>query len=556
MNPIHTGIKIHKTLKNAHRMRAILSVFARYGFRSLIEAIHLDHLINRFGSRSESSHLPPPVRLRKAFEELGPTFIKLGQVLSTRSDLIPQEYIEEFVKLQDNAVPLDFEIIFQILKNELGPEMMKQFQEIEETPIGSASIAQVHRAHLITGEIVVIKVQRPGIMETINNDLHVLYTIASLIEEFIPELRVYQPVAIVDEYFKTLRLETHFVVEANNIRRFQENFREQEKIIIPQVYHSLCSERILTMEALEGTPLSKEGCLEQLQISRADLIRSVISFYMKMVFVDGLFHGDLHPGNVFVYADGSIGLIDFGVIGRLNKKTQLGIASMLLALAKEDYEQLASEYIELSAYNELVDTDQFAKDLRELIAPYFGLNLRNTNVGRLLLGTAGLAGKHHISVPAELLLFFKSLVHVESLGRRIDPDFDFLPITIEVADSLVRKKFESQRTTEQLGDFSREGRVLFASLPKHLNYFLRKWNSPNHAIRFRSDQLSELSRATRKGMIFISLSLMISSLILASALTQIFSHNGETSANHSGIVYLSLASFLGVIVSYLMWRRD
>ena len=334
-----------------------------------------------------------------SFEELGPTFVKLGQLLATRPDLVPEEYVTEFEKLHDRVQPLPFSVIEGVLKDEFGNSLYQKFESIDPEPLGSASIAQVHRARLITGEHVVIKVQRPGIIQKINDDLSVLYLLAELIVHYIPEARPYNPVGIVDEYFRTLEFETNFVVEANNIRRFQKNFADHEDIKIPKVYLDHTTERVLIMEALPGIPLSQEGALLQENIEPNEVIRKGLRAYLKMVFEDGLFHGDLHAGNFFVLPNNQIGLIDFGVVGRLNTRTQAAIANMLLALSKEDYERMAYEYVDLAPFTDRVNIDLFAKDLRELIAPYFGLTLKNVNLGKILMKSSGIAARHHLQVP-------------------------------------------------------------------------------------------------------------------------------------------------------------
>ncbi|RYZ61497.1 MAG: AarF/ABC1/UbiB kinase family protein, partial [Proteobacteria bacterium] len=339
-------------------------------------------------------------------------------VLASRPDLIPESFTKEFEKLHDRVQPLSFETVEQVLKEEFGPSLYEKFKSIDPAPLGSASIAQVHKAELATGEIVVVKVQRPGILHTINDDLDVLYMLSELLMKYVPETRPYNPVGIVNEFFKSLELETNFIVEANNIRRFDANFTSEADIKIPIVYMDLTTERVLTMEMLQGYPLSHEAALKQPGVDADTIIRKGLRAYMKMVFSDGLFHGDLHAGNFFVMPDNQIGLIDFGVVGRLNLKTQAAIANMLLALAREDYERMAYEYVDLAPFTDKVSVDLFAKDLRELIAPYFGLTLKNVNLGRILMTSSSIAAQHHLSVPTELMLFFKSIVSIEGLGRK------------------------------------------------------------------------------------------------------------------------------------------
>lgn len=499
-----------------------MGVFAKHGFHNVAEKVKLGKfVVARLSASADVEKFSAPERLRMSFEELGPTFVKLGQLLATRPDLIPEEYVTEFEKLHDNVQPVSYATIEEVLKKEFGPELRARFSYIDQQPLGSASIAQVHRATLNTGEHVVIKVQRPGIIQTINDDLNVLYLLAELLHTYVPETRMYNPMGIVDEYFKTLDLETNFVVEANNIRRFQQNFAHEAKVKIPKVYMELTTEHILTMEALPGTPLSKDEALKQEGIDPNEVIRTGLRAYMKMVFLDGLFHGDLHAGNFFVLPGNQIGLIDFGVVGRLNNKTQSAIANMLLALAKEDYERLAYEYVDLAPFTDKVNIDLFARDLRQLIAPYYGLTMRNVNLGKILMSSSAIAARHHLIVPTELMLFFKSIVSVEGLGRKIIKDFDFLQYSLEMAGELVKHQFEPGRMMQDMTQVLRESKSFINALPRQANFLLRKINSPDHAFRLHVREIEDLKKSVEASFNLTFLGLIIGSLILSASLISV-----------------------------------
>lgn len=549
MKILATGRQIGRTFKNASRLRTIVGVFARHGFANIAEKIKLGRFVlERLNSQADIDKFSPAERARMSFEELGPTFVKLGQLLATRPDLVPEDFVLEFSKLHDQVAPISFDLVSKVLKEE---GLFDKFLTIEPTPLGSASIAQVHRAILKDGSSVVIKVQRPGIIQTINDDLNVLYFLAELLENYVPETKALNPVAIVDEYFKTLELETNFVVEANNIRRFSANFAAEPGIKIPKVYFELVSERVLTMEALDGHPLSAEGALKQEGINTEELLKKGLRCYLKMVFTDGLFHGDLHAGNFFVLPDCRVGLIDFGVVGRLNAKTQAAIASMLVSLAKEDYERLAYEYIDLAPFTEKVNVDLFAKDLRNLIAPYFGLTLKNVNLGKILLSSSSIAAKHHLSIPTELMLFFKSLVAIEGLGRKIQEDFDFLSYSLEFAGELIRIQYEPTKVMNDMSQLARESKSLIAALPRQVSFLFRKLNSPDHAIRIQIKEIEELKKGVLLSFNLLFLGIIIGSLLLSSSL--IFVHPTE---NHiagmptMSFIGYSLAGALGIIAFF------
>lgn len=529
-----------------------MGVFAKHGFHGVAEKIKLGKfLIERFSASEELEKLTVPERLRLSFEELGPTFVKLGQVLASRPDLIPEDYTSEFEKLHDRVQTLPFDVVESVLKEEFGNSLYQKFTFIDPSPLGSASIAQVHKARLATGETVVVKVQRPGIIQTINDDLNVLYMLAELLMSYVPETRAFNPVGIVDEFFKTLELETNFVVEANNIRRFTVNFANEPDIKIPKVYIDLTTERVLTLEALEGAPLSQEDALKQEGIDAETIVRMGLRAYMKMVFTDGLFHGDLHAGNFFVLPNNRVGLIDFGVVGRLNRKTQAAIANMLLALSREDYERLAYEYVDLAPFTDKVNVDLFAKDLRELIAPYYGLTLKNINLGRILMSSASIAAKHHLSVPTELMMYFKSIISVEALGRKIIPDFDFLQYTIDIANELVKTQFDPSKMMGDVSQVFRESRNLINALPRQANFFLRKLNSPAHAFRLNVPQVDEFKKSFELSFNLLFLGMIMGSLILSAS--YIFVQPTESHINGmptmSFIQYL-IAATLGIVAFF------
>lgn len=531
-----------RALKNANRLRQIVSVFARHGFYNIAERINVgQYILERLTSTtSEIEKRSIPERIRMSFEELGPTFVKLGQLLATRPDLIPQEYVDEFAHLHDRVQPLPYSTIEKVLKEEFGENLGQYFLFINQEPIGSASIAQVHRAQLITGEDVVIKVQRPGITQIINEDLNVLYFLAEMIETYIPESHSYNPVAIVDEYFKTLELETNFIVEANNIRRFRKNFEADPDISIPQVYMDLTTERCLTLEAVKGIPLSQENAIEIVGCDRQEIVKKGLRAYLKMVFADGLFHGDLHAGNFFVMANNRIGLIDFGVVGHLNPKTQSSIANMLLALKNEDYERLAYEYVDLAPFTEQINVDLFAKELRQIIAPFYGLSLKNVNLGKLLMNSSAVAATHGLTVPTELMLFFKSIVHIEGVGHKIMKDFDFLSFTMEIAGELVKNQIEPQKVTNELFQMARESRHLINALPRQINYLFRRLNSPNHSIRLQIHEWDEMRKSIQSSFNLLFLGIVIAALIVSASFVSVESQSVQI----AGLPTLSFILFL------------
>jgi ubiquinone biosynthesis protein len=520
-------------------------VFAANGFQNVAERIKLGRFVLERFTNADMDKYTAAERLRMCFEELGPTFVKLGQLLATRPDLVPLDFVEEFKKLHDQVSSLPFTRIQKVLEEQFGADIQTVFLEVDAVPMAAASIAQVHRARLVTGEDVVVKVQRPGIADVIADDVNILYFLADLLQKYIPETRLYNPVGIVDEFFKSLSLETNFIVEANNIRKFQENFKTDDTVKIPNVYFDLSGPRVLVMEALAGFPLSQKSALEQEGIDREEVIRTGLRCYFKMVFRDGFFHGDLHAGNLFILPNNQIGLVDFGIVGRLNRRVRDAIANMFVALYSEDYERLAYEYVELAPYNDLIDVDVFARDLQSLLAPFFGLSMKNMNLGRLLMDSTVVAAKHHVMLPSELMLFFKSVVTVEGMGHMVIKDFDLLGQALEFASELVKAKYEPKRIRDDLLMLSRDSAGMLYNLPRQIKQFVRKINHPDFAVRMSMVELEEIKRSIETSSNILFLGLIIGSLILASSIALFINHGPY-------LLGLPIPSALGLILASVL----
>lgn len=478
-----------------------------------------------------------------SFEELGPTFVKFGQLLASRPDLIPIEFSEEFKKLHDQVLTVEWSAIESVLLEHFGRDWRRVFSTFDQNPLAAASIAQVHSATLVNGEKVVVKVQRPAIEPVIEEDLGILYQLADLLEKYVPETGLFNPSGIVDEFARALELETNFVIEANNIRRFQDNFAHEPNIKIPNVYSQHSGRRVMVLEALEGIPLSHKNALDQEGINPESVLRTGLRCYLKMVFTDGLFHGDLHAGNMFVLPNNRIGLIDFGVVGRLNRKTQSAIANMLVALAGEDYDRLAYEYIDLAPYSGHVDVDLFARDLRDLIAPYYGLTLKHVNVGRLLMDSTAIAARYQLQLPSELIMFFKSIVTIEGMGRVIVKDFNFLAYSLEFAAELVQSRTEPTKVMRDLSGVGRDLNSLLITLPRQLKQLVRRVSSPDFSFRLDLKQIDEIKQLQKNSANTIFYGVVIAALIISASMIQTFSQGHGWSHQWFGIPAMAVLQY-------------
>lgn len=409
----------------------------------------------------------------------------------------------------------------------------------------------MHQAVLKTGETVVVKVQRPGIVRLIHNDLGVLYRIASLVERYVPESKIYSPRSIVDEFFKTLELETNFLIEANNMKRIAQNFALDDFVKVPKVYDDYCTQKVLTMEKLEGMPLSQIHYSSNAPgIDRELVVKNGLKAFFLMVFKHGLFHGDLHAGNLFVMPDSKIGLVDFGVVGRLSPKTKDSVANMLLAIATEDYEALAYEYVELAPYNGNVSIDQFSKEIRDMFGPYYGMTFKNVNLGKLLMDSTSVAARHQIIMPSELMLFFKAVVTVEGMGRLVLKDFDILSHMLDFAQELVASKLDPNRLMKDLTQFGRDTTSFFSVLPRQLKQLMRKLNSRDFAFDMHIAELESLKNSVETSGKNISRGLVVAALLIGGTMLL----NSPKGPEFYGFPVLSLAAYLLASVIFIRIR--
>jgi len=496
MKVISTATNVAQAFKNAGRVTEILRVLVRHGFIDLLHRMNLSRFLGDKEVADPSySALPVPERLRLSFEELGPTFVKLGQLLATRSDLIPEAYVEEFSKLQDNVSTVPFEEIRSFVEQDLKRSLNEIFSEFDTTPKAAASIAQVHFATLKSGEKVAVKIQRPGIDKIIQNDISILRGLAVLLEKYIPEVEPFNPVGLVEEFFQSIVFELDFRVECNNIRKIKNNLKELTKISIPKVYEEFSTSKILVLEQFDGIRFSDREAILKAGIEPREILEIGADAFFHMVMHDGVFHGDLHPGNLFVLSNGNIGIIDFGIVGRLGRRVKDSIISMFIAIMDEDYESLASEYLFLCSPSAETDVNLLQKDLMDTLSPYVGMSLGDVNAGKLLLRSTHIAAEHRLKVPRELMLLFRAIMTIDGLGKKLDPHFDVIQLGNRLAKQVLSSRYSKERLTHDLIILGRDLQDTLETFPRLLKRFLRVWSHNHFAFELKSKELSELTKA-------------------------------------------------------------
>lgn len=425
-------LAVRQIYRHGTRWADILSVLSKYGLADSIDRLGIEVAKDLLkGPQGEAiARLPWEPRIRMALTELGPTFIKLGQLLSTRPDLVGVALAQELEKLQDQVTADPPEVVRRLIATELGRPLEDVFSHFEDQPLASASIGQVHKAILHTGQLVVIKVQHPNIEEKLLVDLEILNGLAYLAER-IPEFRLYRPQALVAELRRTLVREIDFVRELRNLQEFQANFREDLKVRIPRAYPELSTKRILVLQYLDGVKLTEGERLEQLAVDLNEVARRLARAYLKMVFEHGFYHADPHPGNILIFADGSIGLLDFGMVGRLDDALREKFQALLSALVSLDADHLAVIVSELGAAPVSLDRASLALDLADFVAYYGHMPLDQFDLGGALSEMIEVLRRYRIVLPSRIAMLLKTLIVLEGTGQLLNPDFHLLEIIKE-----------------------------------------------------------------------------------------------------------------------------
>jgi ubiquinone biosynthesis protein len=493
------------TLRDLPRLREIGHVLLRHGFGHVAQRLRLPGVRwwRRRQPSPEAISFSLPERLRMIFEELGPTFIKFGQILSIRRDVLPEEYVSEFEKLQDAVPPFSYAEVARLIAEEFGRDVKDVFEDFASEPLASASIAQAHLARTKTGQEVIVKVQRPQIRQMILQDLAIMEHLARLSARRIPESRRYDPVGLVEEFRKTILLELDFRREGRNADRLREHLRDMPGIVIPQVFWEYSAPRVLTIEYMVG-----QGLREALGRSAEDRHRLAANLYeafLKQIFEDGFFHADPHPGNLLFLPDGRVGLLDFGIVGRVSRDRLAGLVTILLAIMEQDVEALLDECIGLGLMPADLDRQTIQYEIDELLAEHLDLPLRDISLGHILETLFEMGRKHRLKVLSNLVLLGKTMMTLEAVIRALDPAFALVEEARWEVARLMRLRLSAEallktgwRTTRQVVHLARrlpqrlerilqyveEGRVRVELMPGTEAHVLRQWERMWHrAIR-------------------------------------------------------------------------
>lgn len=546
-------MRLHMAYKSVGRLREISTVLARHGFFPLMERLHLSKLVSvplRLMGRKitrEKEELSEPARARLAMEELGPTFIKFGQILSTRPDVVPHDFIIEFLKLQDSVTPFSFKEAVKVIEAQFGRPVSELFSSIEETPVAAASIAQVHRAVTKCGQEVMVKVQRPGIEQTVETDIAILGYLAKLVEKYIPESRIYDPSGMVDEFSSVIHREMDFTLEASYMEKFRENFSGDERVMVPKVFWDSTAKKVLTMERVAGIKVDKVASLKEAGIDTERVSHVIADVFFKQVFEFGLFHGDLHSGNIFVVSQDRIALVDFGIVGRISQEMKQNLADILIGLATQDFDSTIKVYQRMGILPEGIDRASFERENYDIILHYFGRPFKFVKIGELLLDYIRLAARYDITLPRELLLFDKCIIELEGLAKVLYPEVNLLDESEPYARKLYVERFTPSAFADRALSAAGDYKDFLSEFPVRADRIMKKIVEDRLRIEFLhrglEDFMGEMDRSSNRltfAIIVAALIIGSSMVIAAEAAPKVF---GLSALGLLGFIIASLLGF-------------
>ncbi|MCK4715893.1 MAG: AarF/ABC1/UbiB kinase family protein, partial [Candidatus Marinimicrobia bacterium] len=512
-----------RTWRHLRRYNQVVRILLKYGFDDVVDAASKD-LILRFGEKfiprlksDKKEGRPSAERLRNAIEELGPTFIKMGQILSMRPDVIPSDTAYEFQKLQDEVTPISFEEIEKVLRNELKNDPYKIFSEISKESIAAASIAQVHRGKLKDGKDVVLKIQRPGVRAVIDVDMEILGDLARVLSKYFQEKLTQDPVAILDEFDKSIHRELDFIQEGKNISRFKRNFDADPTILIPQCYPEYSTSNLLVMDYVDGIKASNIDMIEKAGLDRQTIAKRGTHLSFRQIFEFGFFHADPHSGNIVILPGNVIAPLDYGMVGQIDEITIDHLGDLIVGVIRKDIHRIIRAFEHLGIVDYTVDIDALKTDIANIIENYYGVPLKELELRILMNEFFDLIQSYRLVLPPRLSLALKAMLTAEGLGRLLYPDFDAVSELRPYLRKIIMRRYDPRRKF-------REGIVLFddlallaEELPKKARIIINKAASGKFAIQFEHRNLERLVDELGKSSNRLSAALIIAALIIGSS---------------------------------------
>lgn len=511
------------TIADLVRLHEIIWVFTIAGFGEICKQMGLEAAAERTGKimgwkhADEMAHLEPPQRVRRIFEILGPTFVKLGQILATRPDLFGPEWITEFEKLQSQAPPLDFEELRPQIEEDLGVPLEEIFEEVEATPLAAASVAQVHRATLKDGTKVVLKIQRPGIRPNIESDMRLLGYLASLAEKSVPQLAAYHPQKVVQQFVKSLQNELNFMTEGHNAEQVAANFEGNDQIVIPKIYWEWTRQRINVQEFVDGIPGVNVQAIDAAGMDRKRIAQTGAGAVLKMIMMDGLFHADPHPGNFFILPGERIAFIDFGMIGRVSEVRRQQITKLLLALLQNDANGLCTILLEWSD-REGDDPGELSGAVEEFLSKYAGKSMGLMDLSAMVGDLLSLVRDNKLTMPPDQAMLLKVFVSLEGAFKKLDPGFDIMVAIQPTLHEAVIDQLSPQALGKRGLKLLTQYLELFADLPKEIRRGIYTAKSGNLKIRVELSQLDGLEHMVMRASRLLAVAGITSAFLIGTSI--------------------------------------
>ncbi len=554
-------LSIPQTVRHVRRYAEIVTILGRHGLQDLVQELGLDRLVGRGitlvrgNEAAQLEQLPRMVRVRRAMEQLGPTFIKMGQVLSTRPDLIPPAWAKEFTHLQDECPVVDYVEVRARLKEAFGERLDEIFKDIETAPLAAGSIAQAHRATLADGTPVVMKVLRPGIEAVTRTDMEILQDLAAILEKRVENMGL-KPTEVVREFARELAKEVDLTNEARATDRLRGMFTGEERVVFPRVYWEASARTVLTIEFIDGVPLSDRERVDAMsQEERSAIVDAGADAVLKMCLEEGFFHADPHPGNLFALPGGRIAFIDCGMTGQLDSKTAEQLADLVAAVAQGDAEGVIDVVGVLAdAPGELLEDRAFRADVRDFVSHFQNMPLERMDMGRLLGEFFDRLRDHGLTCPGDLVLLIKALTTIEGVAARVDPSFDMVGKATPYVERLVRRRFGPAAVSKRLKHAFAQYAELVEDMPKEFRGLVRQVRRNKLAVNLEHRGLNHVTRTIEHASRNIAYSMIIAATTVASA---ILIHAERGSANWI-LTAIGGAGFMGaagLMVVMMMTNR-
>ena len=545
-----------KTIKNIKRIRQVVQILVKYGFEDVVANTVLIKLVPRRTQLSWKRKDRPVFeysrweRIRMVFEELGATFIKLAQVLSDRPDILPEPLIKEFQKLQSQVPPFEFSEVESIIQSETGKKIEDLYEWFDEETIGSASIGQVHRAKLKTGEHVVVKVQRPGVKELVDTDLRILKDFAKRSESYFEKNGITNLTDIVNTFDKTMHKELDYNHEARNIEQFRLYYKRKRKFYVPRAYKDYTTEKVLVVEYAEGCKITDLKQLKEWNINLGKLAENGMHIYLTQIFEHGFFHADPHPGNIIVKKDGTICLIDFGMVGKLMKRDKYAIAGIFIGMAQKNPEKMASNLRKLSFKNNITDRRIFENDVNEIIEDFASLDVSEGSMADLLPRLQKLVYDYKMQLPGSMFLILRALAILEGIGKTVHPSMNIYDFLKPYGAKIVREQYSVENISEEIVDRVLQFNTFVRNFPIEINEVLRNVREGKLHIEVEDKENKNLAKKIDKAANRFLIAILIAGLLISASLTLNFEMvSGEHSSHYLSYTQLALA---GLLASYLL----